>query len=396
MDVSTLLNSTVAIVVTLGVLIAFHEFGHFLVAKLLGMGVKTFSVGFGPKLLGFRYGRTSYKLALIPLGGYVALVGEDDRGDAVEGFTEREHFHSRPPWQRLLVVFGGPFFNYLLALILFWGLFFVLGEMRLLPVFKNVRPDTPAAAAGFAPGDKVLAIDGDAITYWKDMERRIQASQGRPLRFTVDRPDGATDLTVQPQPVMDLDILGEQKQYWRIGVESDPEQFTPVSLGVFEAAVSSWNRCWFIVENSVRGIGLLIQGRVPFNQVSGPIGIAQMVHETAKVGAVAVVSFMCFFSINLAIFNLLPIPVLDGGHILFFLVEWVRGKPVNPRIQEWTTKFGLGLLITIMVLALYNDITRKGTPLDVAQQEMEARLNATRNNANATLQVGQPGSNATP
>lgn len=397
MDVSSLFNSVVAIVVTLGVLIAFHEFGHFIMAKALGMGVKTFSVGFGPKLLGFRYGRTRYKLAAIPLGGFVSLVGgEYGEDEELEGFKKHEYFHTRPPWQRFLVVFAGPFFNYLLALILFAILFLAMGEMRALPVIKTVVENSAAASAGFKDGDKITAINGQEIQYWSEMTETIQESEGKELTFTVMREGESQTLTAAAEPAPSMNLFGDPITQWRIGILQDSSQTTTVSLGIFGSIAASWTRCAEIVALSAEAIVRIVTGRVALDQVAGPIGIAQMVHEQAQVGIVAVIAFMCFFSINLALFNLLPIPVLDGGHLLFFLVEWIRGKPVSMAFQEVTSKIGLGILLAIMALALYNDITREGTPREAAMRELEAMRNATLNatQANAT-QPAIPPTNGT-
>lgn len=390
MDSGSLFNSAIAIVVTLGVLVAFHEFGHFLMAKLLRMGVKTFSVGFGPRVLGFRRGRTEYKIALVPLGGFVALVGESPEVEEEEGFAEHEFFNKRPAWQRLLVVFAGPLFNFILAVALFWVMALSLGDVRALPVVGNVTEGAPAAVAGLREGDRVLGVDGQPVALFDDMVRHVTASQGRTLRLDVERDGKPLQLDLAPAPTPGVTDLGQPTTIYRIGVSSHPRFTERVALGPVGALGKAWKDTAHIVGLTIRGLGMLVSGGASLRSVAGPIGIAEMVHESAKSGVWAVVGFMCFFSVNLAIFNLLPIPVLDGGHILFFAIEWLRGRPVNARFQEVTTKIGLGLLLALMGMALFNDVTREGSIMDEARrQHAEAlqqaeNMTAARNATNTT------------
>ncbi|MFW6323512.1 MAG: RIP metalloprotease RseP [Desulfovibrionales bacterium] len=349
--------SIIAIVLVLGLLIFFHELGHFLIARSFGMGVSKFSLGFGPKLWGFQPGKTEYRLSAIPLGGYVKLVGESKDAEIPENFTEEESFSGRPPWQRMLVVAAGPLFNFFLAWIIYWGLFWAMGQAHLLPEIGTVVEDSPAQAAGIQPGDRIVSIQGEEIASWDEMATIIRDSRGKPLTITLERDDSTKEVTATPRLESQENIFGEEVQLPLIGISPSGEQFF-VSLGPLDSAAAGLSQTWHLTKLTVHGIVKLIERIIPLETIGGPIMIAQLVSQQAERGFADVLALTALISINLGLLNLLPIPVLDGGHILFYAIESITGRPLSEKWQQITIRIGLAILFALMALAIYNDLAR--------------------------------------
>jgi len=349
-----MITSIIAIVVVLGGLIFFHELGHFAVARLFGMGVKAFSLGFGPKLFGFTSGKTKYKVSIIPLGGYVALAGE--QGEEETDFPENQLFSNRPAWQRLFVVAAGPVFNFLLAFLIYWFLALAQGQAVVLPVVGGVLSDGPAAAAGFVTGDKVLSIQGTPIDSWTEMVESIRAAEGKALTVYVDRNGQKLTLTVTPKINTFKNLFGETVTVPMVGIkQAGSYRYDPVDgIGVKAAFRATWNMSQVVV----KGFVSIIERLIPVENVGGPIMLAQMVNESAKSGIFDLLGMMALISINLAILNLLPIPVLDGGHILFCVLEMVFRRPLNEKWKAVSMRIGLVILLLLMSLAIFNDVRR--------------------------------------
>ncbi|CAK7021808.1 MAG: Putative zinc metalloprotease [Desulfovibrio sp.] len=387
-----MLTTIIAVTLVLGGLIFFHELGHFAVARGFGMGVSTFSLGFGPKILKRKWGKTEYALSLIPLGGYVALVGEQDDSELPEGFTREESFSLRPAWQRLLVVAAGPVANMLLAWLLCWILAFAWGTPQLLPQVGGLVENGPAARAGVEAGDTIVSINGQPIVDWEDMTHAIAASDGQPLRVELKRPhrsqgavtptgdsaagqdsaaqaaDKALDktgdmppslLTVEITPEMAVrkTIFGEDEKAWLVGIRNTGAARL-VEHGFWGAAVAGASQTSNMLALTWKSFVKLIERVVPLDQVGGPIMIMQMVGKQAHEGMAGLLALAALISINLGVLNLLPIPVLDGGQIVFCLWEMIFRRPVNARVQDYAMRVGLALLVTLMLLATYNDIWR--------------------------------------
>ena len=349
--------NAIAILLVIGALIFFHEMGHFLVAKGFRIGVKTFSLGFGPKLAGFRWGKTGYRLSAVPLGGYVQLVGESPEADIPEEFGSDESFALRPPWQRMLVVAAGPIFNFLLAVLLYFLIFFFAGQQALLPVVGQVQEETPAARAGLQPGDRIVAVNGQEVQYWSDLAGMIQSNRGERLRLQVDRGDQLLKIALAPDIQTTENIFGEKIQVPRIGIVAAKET-VHIPLGFWQSLQTGTMQTWEVIKLTVQGIIKIIERIVPLETIGGPIMIAQLVSQQAEQGLVDVVALTALISVNLGLLNLLPIPVLDGGHLLFYALETVIGRPLDPKVQAMAMRIGLSLLIALMALAVYNDIYR--------------------------------------
>jgi regulator of sigma E protease len=348
--------SIFALVVVLGVLIFFHELGHFLVARLMGVGVERFSLGFGPKIVGKTIGGTEYRISAIPLGGYVKMVGEapDSTLDPSEipiSFTHKHVF------KRILIVAAGPFFNILLALIIFFTIFQFLGLLILKPIIGDVNQNTPAYAAGLQKGDHVVSINGKSVTSWEDMANAIMASKGKTLDVTIHRGDAVLTKKVTPEEKSFKNIFNEDRQRYVIGVTASGEVFKK-DLTFFQACSESIKQTYQITALTVKGVVKLLEGAVSPKTLGGPIMIAQMAGQQAKEGIVNLVFFIALISINLAILNFLPIPVLDGGHLLFFFIEAVIGHPVSLKVREVAQQAGIFILILLMIYVFYNDIAR--------------------------------------
>ncbi|WP_461208332.1 RIP metalloprotease RseP [Desulfocurvus sp. DL9XJH121] len=351
------MQGTIAVILVLGMLIFFHELGHFLMARTLRIGVKTFSLGFGPKLLGFTRGRTEYKLSAVPLGGYVSLVGESGEDDLPEGFGASESFALRPPLHRMLVVAAGPVFNFILAWLILWGLFFAEGKMDLKPVVGMVQENSAAQKAGIRPDDHITAIDGQPLTFWREMTAMIQDSGGRTLSMTVERGDEILTLKVTPRLSQRKNIFGEVVSTPMVGVGSRGDVVTvPLSFG--ESLVEGAAQTWDYIDLTLQALVKIVVRSVPLDSVGGPIMIAQLVSKGAQEGLTSVLFLMAIISVNLGLINLFPIPVLDGGHILFCGLEMILRRPVPERVQIATTRMGILFLVLLMGLAIFNDLYR--------------------------------------
>ncbi|BBD08633.1 RIP metalloprotease RseP [Desulfovibrio ferrophilus] len=352
------MQGTIAVILVLGALIFFHELGHFIVARLLGVGVKAFSLGFGPKLVGFRRGQTDYKLSLIPLGGYVSLLGEGgDEEDLPEGFTREESFALRPPLHRMMVVAAGPIFNFVLAWFILWGLFFVEGKMDLKPVVGTVQESSAAQIAGLQPGDFITAIDGEPVIFWKEMTTLIQESEGRTLLFTVDRDSQQIDIQITPRLAENTNLFGETITTPMVGIGSRGDVVTqPMSFG--EAMTEGGMQTLNYIKVTLQALIKIVERAIPLDTVGGPIMIAQLVSDGAEQGLTSVLFLTAIISVNLGLINLFPIPVLDGGHILFCGLEMIFRRPVSEKWQIITTRLGIMFLVMLMGLAIFNDLYR--------------------------------------
>jgi len=342
-------------IILLGVLIFIHELGHFLAARMLGVGVERFSIGFGPKLWSVKRGDTEYVLALVPLGGYVKLLGEDPE-EAVEGVDRERSFSHKPLWVRMTVVAAGPFFNLLFAVVVMTGVY-LWGVPILKPVVGQVVAGSPAERAGLKAGDFIVSIEGKKIESWGDLAAVVQKNPGKPLKVVVKREGEQVTLTVVPKPQEARTIFGEKRIVGKVGIVA-AGTYRIERANPFMALVRGVEYTVNMVYLTLVGIVKILQRVVPAKSVGGPILIVQMASKQVKSGLINLLTFMAFISINLGIINLFPIPILDGGHLLFFTIEGVRGKPVSTRTREVAQQVGLAIIIAIMVLAFYNDIGR--------------------------------------
>ncbi len=340
-------------IVLLGVLIFVHEFGHFIVAKLLGVKVLKFSLGFSPVMIKRKWGETEYMLSWIPLGGYVKLFGEEpDPEEEISPEDKERAFTSKPIWARMAIVAAGPVFNFIFAVILLCA-GFVAGFPVLASEVGKALPDSPAMQAGFETGDMVKAIDGRSVWRWDDVRNVIEDSADRRLVFTVERNGQTLDIPVTPVLSDQKDIFGELKG--RIGIAPSGKK---IELG-FVAAINEGVRfSGYLTKLVVMTLVKLVRGEIGMKALSGPITIAQASGESLKAGLFSFIFLMSYISINLAVINLLPIPVLDGGHILFFLIEAIIRKPVTGKIREIAVQLGLLIIVFLIGLVFFNDIYR--------------------------------------
>lgn len=348
---------TIAIILVFGGLIFFHELGHFLIARVFGMGVQTFSLGFGPALVSFTRGKTRYQVAALPLGGFVSLVGESESAEIPEGFTEEESFSLRPAWQRFLVILAGPVFNLLLAWFICWGLMWTGGREFLPPVIGEIIAESAAAESPLREGDHIVSIDGVQVSRWLDIAPLIQKGGGENVLITARQPDGALlTFSVTPRKVSQTTPEGQTLESWAIGIKAGQAEHQ--EFGFFASAREGVIEAGRMASVIWTALGDLVTRKVAFENVGGPILIAQAIYTQAEYGLASVLMLGAFISVNLGVLNLLPIPVLDGGHLIFLGVEMLGRRPVPKKIQEKAMIFGLFLLLFLMAAATFNDVMR--------------------------------------
>ncbi|MBW1860623.1 MAG: RIP metalloprotease RseP, partial [Deltaproteobacteria bacterium] len=324
----------VSFVVVLGFLIFVHELGHFILAKLMGVGVKKFSLGFGPKIVSKKVGMTEYDASDLPLSYSHKSVGK-----------------------RALIILAGPLFNMLLAVVIFFSLFQFSGLPIMEPEVGELQEGMAAQASGILPGDRVVSINGKPVGRWSDMAAKITESDGRSLGFEILRDDRTFLVEITPQLVPSQNIWGEEVEKYAIGITASGTS-SILRLNVFQSATESLTHTWEIAALTTVAIGKIITGSISAKALGGPIFIAQLTGEQAKAGLVSLLFFVAVLSINLGIINLLPIPILDGGHLFFCFIEAVSRRPVNLKVREVAQQVGFFVLVILMLFVIYNDISR--------------------------------------
>lgn len=361
-----LIGYVIPFLFVLTVVVFFHELGHFLVARWAGVKVLTFSLGFGPELAGFndKHG-TRWKISAIPLGGYVKFFGDESEASTPSTETlekmnaeERSYsFHHKKVGPRAAIVAAGPIANFLLAIVIFSVMFMVLGKPSTSARVDSVQAGSAAAAAGFQSGDLITAIDGQAIDSFSDMQRIVGTKAGQKLTFDVKRDSKLLSLTATPELREVKDSFGNVHRLGVLGISRATAAGDTVTQPVSPPA-AVWlgvKETWFVVDRTFSYIGGVFTGREAADQVGGPIRIAQISGQVATIGLAALIHLAAVLSISIGLLNLFPVPLLDGGHLLFYAVEAVRGKPLSERAQELGFRIGLALVLMLMVFATYND-----------------------------------------
>jgi regulator of sigma E protease len=362
-----LIGYVIPFLFVLTIVVFFHELGHFLVARWAGVKVLTFSLGFGPELCGFndRHG-TRWKISAVPLGGYVRFFGDESEAStpsnaALATMTEaerKESFHHQKVGPRAAIVAAGPFANFILAIVIFTGLFTFFGKPSTTARVDTVQANSAAAAAGFQPGDVVTAIDGTVIGSFSDMQRIVGMEAGQPLKFTIKRGDLTVELKATPELKEIKDSFGNAHRLGILGITRATAPGDVLTERV-DPATALWlgvKETWFVVDRTLAYIGGIFTGREAADQVGGPLRIAQISGQVATIGLSALIHLAAVLSISIGLLNLFPVPLLDGGHLLFYAIEAVRGRALSERAQEVGFRIGLGLVLMLMVFATYNDI----------------------------------------
>ena len=327
----------------LGILVFFHEFGHFITAKMLKIKVNEFCIGFGPKLLGFEKGETVYTVRVFPLGGFVKMEGEDEKSEDERGFS------NKPVWQRLIVVMSGPIMNFLLAIFLVWLIAFFSGIAT--TTIDAVIPGAPAEKAGLRPGDNIISINNNEITNWQQISETIGQSYKNNVKIDILREDKVLSYNITP--IIEKEKIGDTEiEQAIIGIRPYMEKYRPIS-----SLISAFERTIWFTASIIVGIAMMIKGSM-VAEITGPIGIIHIVGEAAKHGIFNLFQLGSYISINLGLINLLPIPALDGGRIVFFLIELIRGKPLDPDKEGLIHFIGFAFLMILMILIIFKDISK--------------------------------------
>ncbi|MDX2142428.1 MAG: RIP metalloprotease RseP [Rhodospirillaceae bacterium] len=362
----------VSFLITLSIVVFVHEFGHFVIARRNGVRCESFSIGFGPELFGYtdRKG-TRWKFSAIPLGGYVKMFGEAEVMHAVEGghdepqqprpLTAEEKavsFKYKTIGQRAAVVFAGPAANFLFAIVVFWAIFVIAGRPITEPVIGQVVKDSVAEAAGFLPGDRILKIDDTVIDRFEDVQRLIPMAHGAPMTFVIERDGSELTIEAQPRIIEDKDPFGNLTKRAVLGIAASGETRRIERPGALEALGLSIGQTYTVVDSTFVAVGQMLSGLRGTEDLGGPIRIAKYSGQAARSGWINFVIFMAILSVNLGLINLFPVPLLDGGHLLFYAIEAVRGRPLSERTQEWGLRIGLALVLMLMVFVTWNDIVQ--------------------------------------
>lgn len=358
----------VPFVLVLSLLVFVHEMGHYLVGRWSGIRILAFSIGFGPEIFGFtdRHG-TRWKLSLIPLGGYVRFFGDEDassKPDAskLAAMSEEDRarsFAGAKLWKRAATVAAGPIANFLLAIAIFTLLFAVYGRTVADPVVAEVKPESAAAAAGILPGDLLVAIDGGKVETFDDVRRYVSIRPSQKIVVTIERAGQKLDLPMVPQRTDMTDQFGNKIEIGLIGIVTNQEvgHFRLQTYTPLQALREGMIQTRDIVTGTFKYIGNLLSGSMRADQLGGPIRVAQASGQMATLGIGAVLQLAAVLSVSIGLLNLMPVPVLDGGHLMFYAVEAVRGKPLGSSAQEIAFRIGLAMVLTLMVFATWNDIS---------------------------------------
>ena len=358
----------VGFILLLGPLVTVHEFGHYLMGRLFGVGIEAFSVGFGKEVAGFTDKRgTRWKLSALPLGGYCQFKGDMNPASipdtaALEAMSPAERdgsFHHAPLWQRALIVFAGPLTNILVALAIFTAFFMAYGKpVQADPAQTNVvqafAPGSVAQDAGVAVGDRLVAIDGRRVTEFRDVTERVLMHPGEPIVLAVERDGKRMSFPLTIGSAVEKDRFGNESRVGRLGVYASPIGFRRVGIG--EAVELAVEESVDLTRMMITGIGQILTGNRSVSELGGPIKIAKFSGEQLSLGPQAFAGFAALISLNLAFINLLPIPALDGGHLAFYAAEAVRRRPVGPRGQEWAFRAGVAMILALMLFVTVNDL----------------------------------------
>ena len=367
-----LIGYVVPFLFVLTIVVFFHELGHFLMARLCGIKVLVFSIGFGPEIAGFydRYG-TRWKISAVPLGGYVKFFGDDNAASAPDqsaaaAMTDaqrKDSFMFQPVGSRAAVVAAGPIANFVLAIAIFAAIFMTVGKQTTSARVDTVQTASAAEAAGFKPGDLVTAINGEKIESFSDMQRIVSISAGETLSIDVDRGGAPVTLKATPQLKELKDNFGNVHRLGVLGISRSmsPGDIKTEKAGPLRAIVMGAQETWFVVDRTLAYISGVFVGREAADQLGGPIRIAQVSGQVATAGFTALIHLTAVLSVSIGLLNLFPIPLLDGGHLLFYAIETIRGRPLSERAQEVGFRIGLAIVVMLMIFATFNDILRLAT-----------------------------------
>ena len=367
----SLLGYLIPFLIVLTVVVFIHELGHFLVGRWCGVGVNAFSIGFGPEIVGFtdKHG-TRWKLSAVPLGGYVKFAGDSNGASVPDPETlsqmsaaERAvSFHHKSVWRRAAIVAAGPIANFLLAIAIFAGIVYVSGRHILAPRVEAIQAGSAAERAGFQPGDLVVSINGRTISSFTEMQRIVSASADDTLSVVIDRNGRQVTLTAVPDLKEQETPFGKQR-IGLLGLQASraPEDLAHVRYGILESVKLGAVETWYVIDRTFTYIGRLVMGRESADQLSGPIRIAQVSGQVANLGGTSgLVSLVAVLSVSIGLINLFPIPLLDGGHLLFYAIEALRGRPLSDRAQEIGFRIGLAIVVMLMLFATWNDLVHLG------------------------------------
>lgn len=348
--------TVISFTIVLSILVIVHEFGHFIVAKRTGVRVERFSVGFGPELFGVTKGETRYAISAVPLGGYVKLAGETTEDD-IKG--ESWEYLSKTAGERARIIFAGPLLNYVLAFFIFTFVF-IIGSPTLTATVGKIMPDYPAALSELKPGDRILEVNGEKVNYWEDVTRIVHANREPRIQLLVKREGELIDIVVRPKQEEIRTIFGSRKNVGLIGI-MPADEIVYVKYSIFKSIYMGIKKLFVFTYITYRALWASLTGAISFkDSVTGPVGIFYITGQAARLGFIYLLQLLGVLSAALAIFNVLPVPVLDGGHLLFLLIEKLRKKPLSHKVQENVTQAGLFLLIALMAFVFYNDFMRYG------------------------------------
>jgi regulator of sigma E protease len=355
-----------AFILLLGTLVVVHELGHYWVGRWFGVKADKFSIGFGPQLWG-RVDRrgTLWRVGALPLGGYVQFAGDmnpasvpDDAWHALPETQRNQTFQSKALWQRALIVFAGPAVNFLLAILIFMGFILTYGQSVTPPIVQNFEVGSAADKAGLEVGDRIVAFNGHSIDKFNDLIDEVVMIPNENAEIVVERDGAKLTLNARVAEIKEVDRFGNEYRIGRLGITSPQQQFEDV--GLLQAPGAAIGKTFDVLRQQIRGLGQIITGRRPISELGGPLKIAKVSGEAMAVGLAAFISLAALISINLGFINLLPIPMLDGGHLLLYGVEAVRRRPATPAVQEWAFRAGFAMLVGFMIMVTFNDLASFG------------------------------------
>lgn len=345
----------ISFVILLAILIFVHEFGHFIAARIAGVGVVKFSLGFGPKIIGKKIGETEYVVSWIPLGGFVKLLGES-ADEKLSPEDEKKSFLKQPTWKRIMIILAGPVCNFLLAILIFI-IVFMYGVPKLTADVGEMSKESSALEAGMVSGDKIISIDGKNIFYWEDIKPIVSDAKGKEVEVTVERNSVKKVFLIKPKLAKAKNMFGEEVSTYLIGI-SPSGKFVVDRKNPWEASITAIQKTWEISKLTVVAVVKMFEGVISPRTLGGPIFIAQVAGEQVREGIIPFIFFMAILSINLGVINLFPIPVLDGGHIFFYLIEMVTRREISVKVKEISQQIGFVLLLMLMLFVIMIDIER--------------------------------------